>query len=98
MMRKRDMYVQQYKAALDQLDILKKIDPEKLLTKVEFGAIVITDKQKLFIACGLGKVKAGKNSYYAISPMVPFYASIEGLSEGDIYTFRDTSGKILEVM
>jgi hypothetical protein len=97
LMRRKDMYAQQYQNALDQLEVLKMIDPDKSIDQVSFGAVVITDNQKVFIASGIGKISLGNIDYFVISPKVPYYQAIEGKKEGDSFFFRGREGKIISV-
>jgi hypothetical protein len=97
MMARKDMYAKQYQQAMEQKELLEKIDPEKIKTSVEFGSVVITDTQKLFIASGIGRISTDEGDFFVISPQVPFYYSIAGKKEGDNYEFRGKPGKITTV-
>lgn len=94
LLRKRDMFGQQLKKTYEQQDILKKVEPEKLLDKVMFGAVVFTENQKIFISIGLGTLDVDGEKYFVISPVVPFYKAIQNLSEGDAFEFREKKEKI----
>ena len=72
LLRKRDMFGQQLQKILDQRKVLERIDPERLIDVVGFGALVITNKQKIFVSVGLGKFEFLKEEYFVISPAVPF--------------------------
>jgi hypothetical protein len=69
----------------------------RIYLQVRFGAIVITETQKIFIAAGLGKIVVDNEEYFVISAMVPFYSAIDGKKAGDTYEFRGKKEKILEV-
>lgn len=97
LMSKRDMFAQQLQKINDQLDILRRIDTERICASVKFGAVVITESQKLFISAGIGKVRVNGDEYFAISAMVPFFAAIDQKKSGDYYEFRGKKEKILEV-
>ncbi len=96
-MRKRDMFAQQLLKANEQFEILNKIKPEIELTSVEFGALVITDKQKLFISVSLGKINLDGEDYYAISPLVPFFQAMEAKKEGEFFSFRGLESVIKKI-
>ncbi len=96
-MRKRDLFAKQLQKATDQMEVLDRVDPEKLNDKVEFGSVVMTSDQKLFISSGIGKVNAMGETYFALSPVVPFFLAVEGLKKGDEYEFRGKKGKIVDV-
>jgi hypothetical protein len=93
----RDMYAKQLNLEMDLLETINKIDLNLDHKVVEFGSVVVTDMQKVFIAIGLGKVMVENDTYYAISLQVPFYQAMKGLKKGDTFDFRDRKIKILDV-
>jgi hypothetical protein len=97
LMSKRDLFAQQMQKVSEQLDILRRIDPGKICPTVRYGAVVITESQKLFISAGIGKVKVGDEEYFAISALVPFYTAIDNKKRGEEYEFRGRKEKILDV-
>lgn len=94
---KRDMYAQQLKTEMDQLETLHKIDLTINHKVVEFGSVIITDMQKVFISVGLGKISIDNDQFYAISLKVPFFIAMKGLKKGDVFNFRGREIKILEI-
>lgn len=97
MMSKRDMFAQQILKINEQIDILRRVDMAKMFSQVRFGAVVVTESQRLFIAAGIGKIVVEGLEYFVISAMVPFYNAIDGKRAGDTYEFRGKKEKILEV-
>ena len=97
MMSKRDMFAQQLLKIKEQVEILQRIDMTKTYHQVRFGAVVITESQRLFVAAGIGKITVEGDEYFVISAMVPFYSAIDGKKAGDTYEFRGKKEKILEV-
>jgi len=97
LLRKRDMFAQQYQRALDELEILKKIDFDTQYDSVSVGSVVITDQVKMFVSIGLGKFETDGETWFAISPLVPLYKVISGLKPGDEYSFNNKRFKILDV-
>jgi len=97
MMSKRDMFAQQILKINEQIDILRRVDMTKVFNQVRFGAVVVTESQRLFVAAGIGKIVVEGLEYYVISAMVPFYNAIDGKRAGDTYEFRGKKEKILEV-
>ena len=91
LLRKRDMFAQQLAKANEQIELLERIDPEKECHNVEFGAVVMTNKQNLFISISLGKVPVEKDVFYAISPAVPIYKVMEGKKEGEEFNFNNVT-------
>jgi transcription elongation GreA/GreB family factor len=97
LLRKRDMFAQQLAKLNTQIDVLERIDPEKKCKKVEFGALVVTDNQKLFISTGLGKIDCEGEEYYAVSPVVPIFKAMEGKKEGEEFTFNGRKSRIVKI-
>ena len=97
MLGKRDMYAQQFSFEMDQLETLHKIDLSINHKTVEFGAVIITSMQKVFISVGLGKFAIENDIYFAISPNVPFFQSMKGLKKGEEFEFRGKKIKIKDV-
>lgn len=94
---RRDMYARQYNEALRQLEVLSKIDPGIRCDKVEFGALVITDIQIVFISVGLGKLSFGGVDFFAVSSGVPLYEAIKEKKKGDVFIFRGNTFTILSI-
>lgn len=88
LMRQIEMFGEQLKKANNVLTTLQRIPIDKICSEVEFGAVVITNKQKLFISAGIGKVEIDGTEYYAISPIVPIYKAIAGMKKGDSTSFN----------
>ncbi len=97
MLRRRDIFAEQLQKATEELYTLDKIKPGEPRSKVEFGAIIITDKQKFFVATSMGKIVIDKETYFCISPAVPVYKVLEGLKKGDTTTFNNNPIKIVDV-
>jgi hypothetical protein len=97
MMSKREMFAQQLLKVNEQVDILRRVDMSRPYNTVRFGAVVITESQRLFIATGIGKIIVGGDEYFVISALVPFFSAIDGKKAGDTYEFRGKQEKILEV-
>jgi hypothetical protein len=97
MMSKREMFAQQLLKINEQVDILRKVDMERTYREVRFGAVVLTESQRLFVASGIGKINVEGEEYFVISALVPFYSAIDGKKAGDTYEFRGKKEKVLEV-
>jgi hypothetical protein len=96
-LRKRDMFAGQLQQTMEQIATLDKIGVDKLHDKVEFGSVVFTDKQNIFIATGIGRLKIDKGEIFVVSPQVPIYEALKGKSSGEIVDFRGNKIKIREV-
>lgn len=97
LLRKRDMFAQQLAKNNELLSLLDKIDPDKKLSRVEFGALVITENQKLFISISLGKMNIDGEDYYAISAAVPVYKAMEHKKAGHEFIFNGKKNKIISI-
>lgn len=97
MMSKREMFAQQLLKVNEQVGILRRVDMSRSYDTVRFGAVVITETQRLFIATGIGKIMVDGEEYFVISAMVPFYKAIDLKKAGDAFEFRERKEKIREV-
>ncbi len=97
LLTKRDIYAEQLKKAVDEIEILKKVSFDEPREKVEFGSIVITNKQNMFIALGLGKIEVDNELYFVISKDVPIYKSMENMQKGDNFSFNNIEYTIEDV-
>ncbi len=97
LLRRKDMIGQQMGKSMREIAVLEKIDPSRNCETVSFGSVVITQDQKLFISISAGKIEVDGEIYFAISPMVPFYAPIKDKKKGDEFEFRGIKNKILDI-
>lgn len=97
MMRQRDMFAQQQAKANKVLNTLLKIPLDKKFEKIEFGAVVITNRQQLFVSAGIGKIEMEGEAFYAISPVVPIYKALEGKTVGDEVLFNGMKISIKDI-
>lgn len=97
LLRKRDLFAKQLQNTLDTLEVLNRINPKLATKKVEFGAVVITDKLNLFVSIGIGKFKVDKKEYFAVSTKVPVFKAIEGLVKGDTYFLNGKEYRIKDI-
>jgi len=97
LLTKRDIYAEQLKKAVDEIEILKKVSFDEPREKVEFGSIVITNKQNMFIALGLGKIEVDNELYFVISKDVPIYKSMKNMQKGDNFSFNNIEYTIEDV-
>jgi len=97
MLRRRDIFAEQLQKANQELMSLTLIKPEELKTKVEFGAVVITSQQRLFVSISLGKIVVNNDTYFAVSPNVPLYHALKGLKPGDTVKFNNNTIQIIDV-
>ncbi len=97
LLSKRDLFAGQLKKAMDERNILERIQTDRINDTVEFGSVVITNEQNLFISISTGKITLNEKTFYAISPKVPFFQSMQGKHKGEAFHFRDKDIKIQDV-
>lgn len=97
LLHKRDLFAAQYQQALADMETLLLIDPQKNAKKAEFGAVVTTEKQTLFISISLGKIELETGTVVAVSPKVPVFESIRDKKKGDYYVWQGHKIEILDV-
>jgi hypothetical protein len=97
MLGKRDMFAKQFCKAMDERNVLDRIELSEENITVTFGSVVITETQKLFISISLGKIDVDGEDYFAISPLVPLYKALEGLKKGDPFEFNGKQNKIVDL-
>jgi len=97
LLRQKDMYAQQQAKAILVLNTLKKISLKEELKKVEFGAVVIMNKQNLFVSAGLGKIELDGTDYFAISPQVPIFKALANKKTGDEVVFNTNKFVISDI-
>lgn len=97
-LQKSEMFARQFQKANEQLEILRRIDPNRKSEMVEFGAAVITSKQKMFVAIGMGKLDVDGETWYIISPQVPIFTAMKGKKAGEEFTFNNVKHTILQIL
>jgi len=97
LMNQNNLFAQQLEQANTLLITLQKIPLDKEIDTVEFGAVVITNKQKIFVSVGLGKIMLNEETYYAVSPIVPIFEAMRGKKAGDTFVFNGQTFEIKDV-
>jgi len=96
-MSKKEMYANQLAKSVGELRALEKIDPEEVFTSAEFGSVVITNEQKLFISVAVGKLEVGDEVFFAISINSPIGQELNGKKVGDKFTVNKKEFTIQEI-
>jgi hypothetical protein len=91
------MYAQQLQIEISQMETLNKLDLSVNHRVVEFGSVVKTSLQNVFIAVGLGKLAVDSEIYFAISLKVPFFKAMKGLKAGDSFDFMGKRVQIMDI-
>jgi transcription elongation GreA/GreB family factor len=97
LLQKRDMFAKQLQKIIEERIVLERIDVTELHDKVKFGSVVVTDKQKMFISIGMGKIQFDNEEFIIISPMVPIFKAMEGKKKGDKFRCNQNEFTILDV-
>ena len=97
LLSKRDMFAKQLQKALEERATLERLDGNKKNSIVSFGAVVVTENQRLFVSISLGKIELNKETYFAISPQVPLFKAMEGLKKGDSFVFNGKKHQIKDL-
>jgi hypothetical protein len=93
----RELSAKQLNAALNEKEILEKIDPENITEFVALGSMVKTTAGNFFIAVGAGKLVLEDETWYALSHDAPVAQAILNKKPKEKYTFRDKTETVLEV-
>jgi len=98
LLRKRDLHAEQYEKALKELDYLQKLNPELRNSRININTLIITDKQKLYISIGLGKIEIPEGTYYVISPLAPIYQTLKEKTTGEKVVFNGQQILIIDLV
>ena len=81
-----------------ELKNLNKIRIEKPLPDtVDFGSIVVTDKETFFVAVSLEAFDVDGRHVYGLSDRAPIFFKMKGKKAGDSFTYNDTTYQIKDV-
>lgn len=75
----------EYKKQLDQLAGIK---PEEVLSRVQPGSLIITDRLPLYVAVSFGKVTINGQDVFVISAQAPLARILMGKQAGDQVQFN----------
>ncbi|TXG37258.1 GreA/GreB family elongation factor [Seonamhaeicola maritimus] len=78
-------------------ETLAKIGTTKTSDIVNIGSVVYTSNLNYFISISAGELKAGNETFYAISPSTPIGQLLLGKTVGDSISFRNQEFIINEV-
>ena len=80
-----------------QLNILKKINPEKKSKTIAMGCLVETNNGVFYMAIGLGKIDVNKQSFFVISPFSPIGKILLTKKEKETFSFNNLSYVIKQI-
>ncbi|MCX2743272.1 3-oxoacyl-ACP synthase [Mangrovivirga sp. M17] len=93
----KDKYATQLSEARKLYRALDNLDPAKVKSKVEPGALVYTDSGNYYLSVSVGKIIIDENVFFAISPLTPLAKSIINKTIGETGVFRGKNIKILKI-
>lgn len=81
----------------NELMALEKIDPDRVCTKVEEGAVIVTDQRLFFISTSIESVDVNGTSVFGLSVHAPIYAAMKGKVKGDRIEYNGLRYSILDI-
>jgi transcription elongation GreA/GreB family factor len=79
-------------------EIVKKINPSNMNSKIHLGSLVQTDKGWFYISVGLGSLTFKDQDIFAINPEAPFGKALIGKEKGDSIHFNGVESNVLQVL
>jgi transcription elongation GreA/GreB family factor len=92
-----DRLNRQLNNSIKEMNILSQIEPDKECKTAQLGALIETDKKKLYLCIGLGKIELDKDIVFAVSSISPIGQALMGKSKGDEVVFAGKTEKIVSV-
>ncbi|MBR0072311.1 MAG: hypothetical protein IJP95_00605 [Bacteroidales bacterium] len=96
-MRSRDMFAKQYSNAMESIVHLQELVDSEPKGVVDYGSIVVTDRQRIFVSVGMGKFVSGNETYFGISANVPVFQVMKGKKKGESFVFNGVKQTIVDV-
>lgn len=92
----KEKIASQLDQALKQQKVLRQINPDKVLNKVDLGTLVETNSGLFYISVSLGMLKLAKD-VFCISPVSPLGKAMLGKSVGDQVSFNGRNYAISQI-
>jgi hypothetical protein len=80
-----------------EMSSLQNLDPSIVNTKVEPGAVVMTNLLNFYISIPIDKIEIDGTTYVGISVKAPIYAVMRDKKKGDEFAFNETEYKIIDL-
>jgi len=93
----RDMYAKQLVEAKKDFEKMAKINAMFQNKIVAMGALVYTDNNTYFIACGLGKITILNTHIMVLSPLSPIAIAMLNKKENERFIFNQIEHQIIEI-
>jgi len=94
----RDKAAQQLHEAILLKNALNKVNLKPTLPQVSLGSLVMTDKNRFFIAISVGKHRVADSDYFIIAPSTPIGRLMMGLKAGNQFLFNKQLNTIKEIL
>lgn len=94
----REKAGQQLAEIQKQFDILNKINPKIEQSTIALGSIVYTTKSNYFLGISAGELRAGEDTFFAVSMATPIAKLLLSKSEGETVRFRDEELTITKIL
>ncbi len=94
----RDKAAYQLEEAQKLKQILDQIDPSERHNKILLGSLAITEKYKIFIAVGAGKLLVEGDEFFVVGQNSPLAKTISGLKVDERFTFNNQMNTIVEIL
>lgn len=93
----RDMFAKQYSDAVEGLNVLRKIELDRVLDTPALGAVVVTSAQNLFVSVNIGQIKLDGKVWFGVSMESPLFKAMVGKKQGESFVFRDKNIELTEI-
>src|SRR5690606_17238251 len=84
-MDKIDHFSSQLNFARNEMELLKKINPERKYEVVDFGSVVETNRGIFFVSVSLERFKVGDTEVFGVSTQAPIFLQMKGKTIGESF-------------
>ena len=81
----------------NELATLEELDAQTTFSKVQPGAIVVTNQRTFFISVSIEELEVNGQQVFGLSVNAPIYEVLMGKKKGDSFEFNGLSYEILDV-
>ena len=92
-----EKFGKQLTQALNLKKVMPLLRPEKVLSKIGLGSLVITSNGNFYISISAGKIEIDGASYFALSGATPVAKLMEGKIAGEAFSLNGKTVTIIEV-
>ncbi|MEO8591429.1 MAG: hypothetical protein ABI432_18760 [Flavobacteriales bacterium] len=89
---------EQHEHVLRDADQLSTIDPSVRMDRVQYGAVVHTDRRNFLVATSLEEFDAGGKHYLGVTPKAPLIQTLLGKQAGEQATFNGITTTIQDIL